>query len=316
MAIDVLKNFAYSTVLTAPSPSTSGTSLGSQTGDGAKFPPGSFDLTLWPANSLPLLSNAEIVRATVTTDTFTIVRAQYGTTAKPVAVGYQMAQMITAAFIAEIIAGVCSSFNTRVGAVTLTAADVEALFTVKGQLLLGTGTNTGALLGIGTTGQVLTVSGATAVWAAAANLVNGSTTTTLTGLLSGNGSVVSSVTAPAGTVVGTTDTQTLTNKRVTKRVTAVSTNASTLVINSDNSDVVHVTSQTVGLTISATGGTPVDGDKLLISITGTAAVALSWSSAFEGSTTPLPSSTVGTARLDIGFIWNTETSKWRCVSTA
>lgn len=48
-----------------------------------------------------------------------------------------------------------SSFNTRTGAVTLAAADVEGLYTAAGQLFVGTGSGTGALLANGTAGQAL-----------------------------------------------------------------------------------------------------------------------------------------------------------------
>jgi hypothetical protein len=126
---------------------------------------------------------------------------------------------------------------------------------------------------------------------------------------------------PAGIdqqVVGTTAVQTLTNKRITKRVLALSANSATPAINTDNYDVVHITAQTAAITSFTSGlsGTPVDGDSLRISITGTGAVALTWGTSFEASTIALPTTTVTTARLDVGFFWNTETSKWRCVAVA
>jgi len=62
---DVHKNFAYSTVATAPSPASSGTSLVVQAGDGAKFPTVPFNATVWPAGLQPLTTNAEIVRVTL-----------------------------------------------------------------------------------------------------------------------------------------------------------------------------------------------------------------------------------------------------------
>jgi hypothetical protein len=37
---------------------------------------------------------------------------------------------------------------------------------------------------------------------------------------------------------------------------------------------------------------------------------------FEASTVALPTTTVSTNRMDIIFIWNTVTSKWRCLSVA
>lgn len=120
------------------------------------------------------------------------------------------------------------------------------------------------------------------------------------------------------TLVTLTGTQTLTNKRITQRVLALSANSATPAINTDSYDVVHITAQTAAITSLTSGlsGTPVDGDRLRISITGTAAVALTFGTSFESSTVTLPTTTIGTSRLDIGFFWNTETSKWRCTAVA
>jgi hypothetical protein len=111
---DATKNFAFSLVATAPSPATSGTSLVVTTGDGTLFPAAPFDLTMWPAGAQPTAANAEIARVTaVATDTFTITRAQYGTTAQSVATGWNVAQNITAAMLAQLlpISGVISTAN-------------------------------------------------------------------------------------------------------------------------------------------------------------------------------------------------------------
>lgn len=114
------------------------------------------------------------------------------------------------------------------------------------------------------------------------------------------------------------NTVTVTNKRNTLRVSALSANSATPALNTDNFDVLHITAQSAAITSFTTNftGTPVDGDRLRISITGTGAVALTWGLLFESSTQTLPTTTVSTARLDIGFLWNTETTKWRCVSVA
>src|SRR4051812_35684666 len=90
------QNFSVSTVLTAPSPATSGTSLVVQSGDGAKFPSVSFNATVCPAGAQPTTANAEIVRVTaISTDTFTITRAQESTSARTIVVGDQIAATIT-----------------------------------------------------------------------------------------------------------------------------------------------------------------------------------------------------------------------------
>ena len=107
-----------------------------------------------------------------------------------------------------------------------------------------------------------------------------------------------------------------TNKRITRRVLALSANSATPAVNTDNYDVVHITAQTATITGFTMTGTPVDGDALRISITGTAAVPFTLGASFEASTVALSTTTTGTARLDMGFFWNSATSLWRQVAVA
>lgn len=115
-----------------------------------------------------------------------------------------------------------------------------------------------------------------------------------------------------------TATGTLTNKRVTRRVVTV-TQSATPAINTDNTDVASITALAQAITsmTSSLTGTPVDGDSLVVRITdnGTAR-GITWGSSFEASTVALPTTTAISAMLVTGFIWNTVTSKWRCVAVA
>jgi hypothetical protein len=122
----------------------------------------------------------------------------------------------------------------------------------------------------------------------------------------------------AGASIATySGTETLTNKRITPRV-STDTSSATPTINTDTTDQFGLTAQAADITSFTTNlsGTPTDGQKLWIYIVGTAARAITWGASFEASTIPLPTTTVSTNRLDVGFVWNAATSKWRCVATA
>lgn len=142
-------------------------------------------------------------------------------------------------------------------------------------------------------------------------------TTSVTGILKGNATAVSA--ASAGTdYTSPTGTEGLSNKRITRRV-VTTTQAAAPAINTDNTDVSSITALAQAITSFTTNltGTPVDGDLLVIRITdnGTAR-AITWGTSFEASTVALPTTTVISTMLMIGFMWNTATSKWRCIAVA
>jgi hypothetical protein len=110
-------------------------------------------------------------------------------------------------------------------------------------------------------------------------------------------------------------TATMTNKRITPRVGST-TSSATPTINTNNVDFYHLTAQAVAITSFTTNlsGTPTNNQKLWIAITGTAARAITWGASFEDGAVTLPTTTITTQRLDVGFIWNSVTSKWRCMA--
>jgi hypothetical protein len=129
--------------------------------------------------------------------------------------------------------------------------------------------------------------------------------------------VTSAIQTQINALPAASSTTTFTNKRITKR-TGTTTSSATPTINTDNVDMYLITAQTADITSFTTNlsGTPTEGQTLWIVITGTAARAITWGTSFEASTIALPTTTVSTNRLDIGFVWNSVTSKWRCIASA
>jgi len=146
----------------------------------------------------------------------------------------------------------------------------------------------------------------------------GTGASTLTGLVVGNGtSAMTTVTAPSGTVVGTTDTQTLTNKRINPRVSST-TSTATLTVNSDSFDQAVLTAQAVALSVAAPTGTPVNGQKLTLRFKDNAtAQTISWtttSGGFRVIGCTLPTTTVISKTVYIGCIYNSDDTFWDVVS--
>ncbi len=132
----------------------------------------------------------------------------------------------------------------------------------------------------------------------------------------GTPEVLSAATVKTMLGVSEADVQTLTNKRITPRV-GTATSSATPTINTDNIDFYHLTAQAVDITSFTTNlsGTPTNAQKLWIAVTGTAARAITWGASFEAGAATLPTTTTTTQRLDVGFIWNAVTSKWRCMAS-
>lgn len=140
-------NFGYSTVLTAPSPAASGTSLTLQAGAGALFPDPAgigYEVTIWPAGALPLAANAEIARVTAKVgDVLTLTRAQAGTSARTIVAGDQIANTITRKVIEDLEAAVIGGgiTNVRLSAGTLSALRSDLTFADSNGVSFGLETN-------------------------------------------------------------------------------------------------------------------------------------------------------------------------------
>jgi hypothetical protein len=186
-----------------------------------------------------------------------------------------------------------------------------------------TGTNVLTALGVNTG-----TAGAFVVNGSALGTPSSGTATNLTGLpistgVSGLGTGVATalavaVNTTAGGVPTIDGTATLTNKRVNPRVQAITSNTATYDLATDSYDMFVITGQTVAITaISTTTQTPVNGQKLWVSITSSnTSIAFSGTYFEQSGTLVLPTAVTAGTRFDVGFVWNATTSKWRCIATA
>lgn len=98
---DPVNNFGITTVITPPSPALSGTVIELAEANGPGFP---CPAVVWPADTQPLASNAEVVtvESLVSGTTFNILRQQEGSSARAIQAGDQFAANITAKTLTDI----------------------------------------------------------------------------------------------------------------------------------------------------------------------------------------------------------------------
>ena len=114
----------------------------------------------------------------------------------------------------------------------------------------------------------------------------------------------------------TSSTDTFTNKRITSRVSST-TSSATPSVNTDSFDAVTITALAVAITGVTVTGTPTDFQKLIFRIkdNGTAR-AITWGASFEAKGVALPTTTVISKVLTVGFIYDSVSTKWGCVASA
>ncbi len=146
-------------------------------------------------------------------------------------------------------------------------------------------------------------------------------------------SIASLTTSGAATITGALQVDTIAEKTsatgvtidgvllkdgvVKKRVTTIASSA-TPTPNADTTDIYTVTALAEAAAFGAVTGTPVQGQTLLIRIKDNAtARALTWNAIYRaGTDVSLPTTTVLSKTIYVGFVYNSTDTKWDLVFTA
>lgn len=215
--------------------------------------------------------------------------------------------------------------NTITGSVSGNAGTATAV-AVGGITGLGTGVATALAVNVGSAGAFVTFNGALGT-PSSGTLTNatglpvaGITASTSTAL--GVGSIElgaasdTTIARVSAGIISVEGVRVQTTTPLIVATTSYTTDTGTS-LNMDNLDIFVITAQAGALLFNSPGGTLVQGRSLIIRIkdNGTAR-ALTWNSVFRAMGTALPSTTVLSKTLYLGFFYNSTDTKWDLVASA
>lgn len=148
------------------------------------------------------------------------------------------------------------------------------------------------------------------------NLVSGGTIYPIASIADGDALYRNGGTVSGFTPITAAGTAVFTNKTITPRAYSEASNG-TITFDVDTYDMHIVTAQAVAGTVPTPTGTPFQGQKFILRIkdNGTAR-ALTWSSVFRAVGNSIPSTTVLSKVLYLGFIYNSTETKWDLIAKA